>query len=1121
MTGLKMMLLTALGVILLINLKGTTASTADNYWPDGTSRWLQGYAQSVSGQTVSYHSALPNVNSALLVRAADEKSQIEWETESVPADWTDPFITFVWLAGMATHKGSHEFTVSSSRRHILTFTTAKDSSQKLFRFPGENEAELIFLPTKVEQFDELFGFMLLKLPQHFCQKGQPLRIRVTGEPAGSLDWYMTFRSAVAPRIDARGEQVLVNRRGGVYQLARVDIVHIGPPQRISIFSPAAPRAEKALTLGHQSVDLFCEPVAAEKTFPVEIMIEGRKIAAQEIKLKPVKMRKLYLLPHSHNDIGYSDPQRVVEKKHWEYYEQAIELANKTADYPSEARFKWNVEILWAVESYLAHASEAKRQEFIDAVRQGRIGLQALLCNPLTGLCHPEELYHLTEYARRLRSRYGLIIDSAMITDIPGSLWSIVPALAQCGVRYYSSGPNFIPFMPDWGDRIGSSLKTWGDKPFYWVSPSGREKILFWMTGKGYSWFHGLNLGQIGTAGSQPIYDYVNELEEKGYPYEMIQVRYTIGGDNGPPDPQLPDFVRKWNEQHASPKLVIATSGEMFAAFEKRYGNNLPSMRGDFTPYWEDGALSTARETALNRNSANTLLQAEALWSMRDPAGFPSEDFYQAWRQVVLFDEHTWGASNSVSEPDHPGVVEQWEYKRAFALKGQELSNRLLQEALKRRQCSGSVQAVDVFNTNSWTRTDLVILPTGWIIGGGRVEDEQGNPVPSQTLSTGEFAFLARDVPPLGGRRFFMRRGPGINTGFMEAIPTRLSNGLLTVGVDESTGDISVLKSNQLGVNFVDASGGHGLNGYFYVPGRDPRKAQRASRPSLTVVEKGPLVASLVIESDAPGCNKLVREVRLVKGMDGVDILDTMDKKKVREKESIHFGFPFLVPGGTIRADLGWGIIEPENGQVAGSCKDFLSVHNWVDISNSRYGLTWMTRDSALVEPGSMTDESLNEQGTRSWKQETAPGLTLYSYAANNYWHTNYKADQEGWITLRYSVRPHGQFNAAEAKRFGIEKSQPLMAAPAEAFAPPLGSLFEVRPEGVLVTSLRPSVDKKALLIRLYNASGSPQKAAVTWKSHKPSGVYLSSPFEERNEKVEGVFDLPAFGVITLRAEGIE
>jgi hypothetical protein len=94
----------------------------------------------------------------------DKKSRIEWETEAVPADWSDPYLTFIWLAGMATQKGNHKFDLYVGSSHLLTFTTADDASQKLRKFPGKESTELIFQATKVDQFDELFGYMLLKLP---------------------------------------------------------------------------------------------------------------------------------------------------------------------------------------------------------------------------------------------------------------------------------------------------------------------------------------------------------------------------------------------------------------------------------------------------------------------------------------------------------------------------------------------------------------------------------------------------------------------------------------------------------------------------------------------------------------------------------------------------------------------------------------------------------------------------------------------------------------------------------------------------------------------------------------------------------------------------------------------
>jgi len=41
---------------------------------------------------------------------------------------------------------------------------------------------------------------------------------------------------------------------------------------------------------------------------------------------------------------------------------------------------------------------------------------------------------------------------------------------------------------------------------------------------------------------------------------------------------------------------------------------------------------------------------------------------------------------------------------------------------------------------------------------------------------------------------------------------------------------------------------------------------------VTVEDAGPLVATLRIESDAPGCKKLIRRVRLCDGFDYVELM---------------------------------------------------------------------------------------------------------------------------------------------------------------------------------------------------------------------------------------------------------
>ena len=363
---------------------------------------------------------------------------------------------------------------------------------------------------------------------------------------------------------------------------------------------------------------------------------------------------------------------------------------------------------------------------------------------------------------------------------------------------------------------------------------------------------------------------------------------------------------------------------MFAEFERRHGASLPVIKGDFTPYWEDGAASTALETALNRRAADRLIQGEALWAMCAPASYPGPEYYAAWKNVVLYDEHTWGAHNSVEAPDLPAVKEQWRIKRQFALDADSMSRELL----ARLQPQGpakprSETAVDVFNTHSWPRTDLVLLPPALSAAGDLVVDDKGNPVPSQRLTTGELAVLAENVPPLGARRLLVRPGKALDRGSCRAAAASLENALLSLSVSPKSGAIQSLAWGEPRIELADLSKGPGLNQYLYVPGKDPKDARTLASVRVKVKENGRLVASLLVEADAPGCRKYAVEYRVVDGSPRVDIIHHIDKLAVRTKEGVHIAFPFNVPGGQLRYDVANGIVRPEADQLRGRLQELL------------------------------------------------------------------------------------------------------------------------------------------------------------------------------------------------------
>ncbi len=910
--------------------------------------------------------------------------------------------------------------------------------------------------------------------------------------------------ALAPPQRATVVQAVTNlptlaaKDGKLRQSVRVTIRHIGEPAEATLLLTGAPPAKVPLRTGTTNVELDVPAVETESRATLQLKMGDRDVAEKEVALKPVRKWTVYLLPHSHVDIGYTKVQTLVEKDHWQYLEQAIEASRRTAGNPPGSQFKWNVEVLWAVESYLKQATPGKRQQFLEAVKKGWVGLDALLGNELTALCRPEELVRLVDYAQRLSRECGVPIDSAMISDVPGYTWGLTSVFAAGGVKYMSIGPNG-------GDRIGYTLEAWADKPFYWVAPGGREKVLCWIPERGY-W--------RAFSGGTELLDQLNRMEQKHYPYDMIQVRYCLGDNHGPAF-ELCDLVKDWNAKYAYPKLVIATTSQMMREFERRYGDKLPQARGDFTPYWEDGAASSARETALNREAAERLSQAEALFAMLQPQRYPADDFWTAWRNVVLYDEHTWGAHNSVSEPDSKFVLDQWKIKQAFALDADKQSRTLFDAAAAPAKGGAEpVGSVLVFNTCSWPRTDMVVL-SSTRSAGGVVKDADGRVVPSQTVPFPGLAFLAKEVPALGAKRFTIQAGDAAPAGSVKIEGATIRNADLSATVDEKTGAVKGLNCRGVRGELVDTTQGMGLNDYFYVPGTNPKDARRSGPVELKTDGGGggPLVGWLRAQGPAPGCKELWRTIRVVDGLDRLDILDFVDKEKVRKKEGVHFAFPFNVPGGVMRMDIPFAVVRPEVDQLPGACKNWFTVQRWIDISNDQYGVTWATVDAPLVEVGAITAE-------QPWMRSIEPSQTLYSYVMNNYWHTNYKADQEGPTVFRYAIRPHaGGYDPVAAARFGVEVSQPLVAVPAAADAPAeIKSRFTVEPAEVLVTTFKPSRDRKAWIVRLLNVGPKDAKATLRWAEPAPKTISLSNLAEEAATPASGPIDVPAMGLVTLRAE---
>jgi alpha-mannosidase len=916
---------------------------------------------------------------------------------------------------------------------------------------------------------------------------------------------------------------LATKDGRRVQPIQMTIEHQGTDAPLVVRVDHQQVDSRVLSAGTHTFNVHVDPVETARQVRVEYEVGG-KSESVEVRLEPVRKIQIFILPHSHHDLGYTDLQSTVEQKQMANISEGIKLARNTANYPPGARFVWNLEVLWGADQFMQTKTAPEREELISAVKKGWIGLNGMYANELTGLCRPEELLQLFRYSTELGNQCGIPVNSAMISDVPGYTWGTVTAMAQAGIRYFSAAPNFF-------DRIGTFMVEWQDKPFWWVSPSGNERVLFWVPWTGYAMSHIMKLE------TEWVNKYQARLDEVDFPYQISYIRWSGHGDNAVPDPDICEFVKKWNEEYEWPRFFISTTTEAFAAFEKQHGHQLPEFKGDLTPYWEDGAGSSALETRMNRGAADRLAQAATLSAMLAPQAYKSADFNAAWRNVLLYSEHTWGAWNSVSDSENPFVTQQWQVKRQFAVDAENESKRLLHGVLDAYATARGSSVVDVHNSCSWPRTEVVVISKESSLAKDHVKNQHGSSVPSQRLSTGELAFLAENVPALGSASFHLAAAvPHVPAKRVTVADGFLDNGLVHVKVDSKNGNIVELKSNGSARNLVDTSSDQAVNQYLFLEGKDTSKVSTSGPVHIAIEEPGPLVATIRIESSAPGCVDLVRRVRLKANADWVEISNTVNKKRAplnphpgqggpagdfaqhESKESLQFAFPFAIESGQIHIDVPLAVMRPEGDQLPGSCKNWLPVGRWIDIANEDYGVTCATLDAPLVEIGSLSATMLGSQThPEIWRKHIEPTQKFYSWVMNNHWGTNYRAYQDGPVEFRYALRPHEGYNPAAAGRFSMGMSQPLVSSEHGQRSPDALELG-IDQQDIILQECKRSTDGSAWIVRLFGASGENRRASLKWADDRPIRVWRSDLREQPLEPLGTQVNVPAWELVTLRVE---
>jgi alpha-mannosidase len=908
----------------------------------------------------------------------------------------------------------------------------------------------------------------------------------------------------------------VTRDGVLSELAEATITHLKPARRGSVtLAVAGKRLQGTIEQGHdfgeEQVGFAIPGVNDPTQVEAEVRLDGHSFKSR-LSFTPRRKWTIDLVPHAHLDIGFTDYQAKIAEIHNRNLDRLLD------EIEAHPEMRFNLDGSWIVEQYLASRNAENRERVLQLARDGKIAVPAQLANLMTGYPTLEELFRSTDYTRRLHEQERIPFDYANITDVPSYTWSYPSVLAALGIRYFSAAANSdrgpILLYGRWNTRT----------PFWWQGPDGQKVLMSYSRQYSQLWFVcGIPPEEANCRQALPAF--FQQYDSPSYKPDTV-LMYGSQFENTYLVPGEREFVQKWNAEYAYPRMQLTTFPDFMRYIDQHYGSELETVRGDGGPYWEDGYGTDAHYLAIDRSNQQRAPSAEKLSTIatyleKNVSG-PADEIRTMWEDLVLYAEHTFTSWGGYSRPQSEETLRQFEVKDHFATDGHLLVNAVLDQSFSQLADRIHVPATAfvVFNPLSWTRSDLV--ETDLDAGDGIFEYPGKAPVPLEVVvKHGDYnhvRFLARDVPSLGYRCYLVAPAskPSAAENATEAAANTLENAYYRIHVDPQAGGITSIFDKQLGAEIVDVSSGYRLNQYVYVSGGNGqtqlvymRKSLPLAKLDVTLATGGRIVGLrrtpygqvLTYSTSAPHAS-ITSDVILYDDRKRIDLANRVAKDPVNAKEAVYFAFPVATEHPEFSYEIQNGWVNPARDMLQGANVAWFTVQHWVRVSTAGVSAAVVPIDSPLITLGDIV------RGT--WPEEFKPKSgTIFSYAMNNYWHTNFRRVQSGDFTFRYAITSGSDLPAAELARFGRDAMTPLEMGelvpndkfddPDRPLPPDPTSFLQLDAPDVAVVNWKSADDGKGTIIRLLETGGTAVTAHLTFPLFQIEGAWRSNAAEENQQ----------------------
>ena len=785
--------------------------------------------------------------------------------------------------------------------------------------------------------------------------------------------------------------------------------------------------------------------------------------------------KFYLIHHAHTDVGYTDRQEKIAWNHAKYLESVIDILRSAEKKEAWQGFCWNVEAFWMAEQLLRFSTPEYIEAFWQYVRDGKIGLSGSYLN-CTDLMDDRVLRETLESCRETAEKNGVTLRSAMTADINGYPWGFASALADAGIRYLLSAVH---------THHGYHAAGKKQFPFYWEGPDGK-RLLVWQS-EHYHLGNEMNIhqwsGQYGymihdglpgtgltnwELSKRRLFAYARQLQEDGFPFDFCPILVSgLCTDNSPPGPRIAEFMHRWNAENGDQiQLEMTTLDHFFAQVEK-HAADLPVYRGDWTDWWADGVCSTPFPVAHYREAVRKF----RLCRFMDPqCAVVSSELMKAARQdLMLYSEHTWGHSASVSDPAHPMVNLLDMRKTLYAARANEAAS-LCVDALTAHLGETPMVIWKDFRIHAVNPTPVPMTAPARvefeILFNHRhfrlVNEKTGKPIPHQLVRTargsqinflpalqpGEHCvYRVEELPPAAPPMLGMYCNYGADgvqdlafDRFQDpdwaCTPFELITPHMHVRWEMDKGIVSIRDRQRDTELITDPGEGAFQPIYECTPIRtDPcterrrmgrnRKAPHTHRDfgrlyDVEVTDFGPVLSRVILRYEVDGCQSADLILTAWRGQARLDVDFRLHKGSRLEPENLYLALPFARKDATLYADKTGCVFRPRIDQLPGACADYYALQNALAWVQNGRAIMIETADAPMIAMGTLLPHDIRLSGDPALKNTDR----VYSWVMNNFWETNFKVSLGGFYTFHYTLRlldsdsPAALFPLAQAENTG-------------------------------------------------------------------------------------------------------